>query len=117
MDWTQLVSPALGFAGIVAGGVIAKRKPRTDAHSVVVADAVTMATNARAEAEAANARASAAMRRMDEMEAREAARDQLAREHLRWDWRQVRRLEDLGHAVEDPPRLFLYPDELKGAGT
>lgn len=114
MDWLQVISPAFGFLGIVTGGVIAKRKPKSDAHAVVVADAVAIASNASARAEATNARLDNALRRIDDLEDRENRRDELARQHLRWDWRQVRRLADLGIDVEDPPALFLYDDPTKG---
>jgi hypothetical protein len=114
MDWTQLISPGLGTLGLIAGGIIAKRKPKADAHAVVVADAVAIASNANQRAEATNARLDVAMRRLDEMEDRENRRDELARQHLRWDWRQVRRLADLGIEVEDPPALFLYDEPTKG---
>lgn len=114
MDWTQLISPGLGFLGLVTGGVIAKRKPKADAHAVVVADAVSIAKDARESADRANGRADNALRRIEELEDRENRRDELARQHLRWDWRQVRRLADLGVEVEDPPALFLYDEPTKG---
>jgi hypothetical protein len=116
MDWTQLISPGLGFAGVAVGGWLAKRKPKADSHSVVVSDAVAVATKANERADQVSNRLDVALRRIDDLEVRENRRDDLARQHLRWDWRQVRQLQDLGLEVEDPPRLFLYDDELtKGA--
>jgi hypothetical protein len=103
MDWVQLVSPGLGFLGIVAGGVIAKRKTKVESHAIVVTDATTFGTTMLQRAERAEAR-------IDALEDRENRRDELARQHLRWDWRQVRNLADLGITVDDPPPLFLYDD-------
>lgn len=114
MDWTQMISPALGFAGIVAGGVIAKRKPRTDAHSVVVADAIVVSKEANERANVVSARLDDALRRIDSLEDRENRRDNLARQHLRWDWSRVRELADLGVTVVDPPPLFIYDEPTKG---
>lgn len=104
MDWVQLISPGLGFAGIIAGGIIAKRKPKVEAHAIVVTDATTFGTTMLQRAEKAEAR-------IDALEERENRRDELARQHLRWDWRQVRSLADLGIHVEDPPPLFLYDED------
>lgn len=102
--------PAALIVGIAAG----RRKTKADTHSVVVADAVTVASSANTRADLAMSRLDAAMARIEALEDRENRRDELARQHLRWDWRQVRRLADLGVEVEDPPALFLYDEPTKG---
>lgn len=110
MDWTQLISPGLGLLGIIAGGVIAKRKTRVESHAIIVTDATTFGTTMLQRAERAEAR-------IDALELRELKRDELARQHLRWDWRQVRSLADLGITVDDPPPLFLYDDTTPTKGN
>lgn len=107
MDWTQLIGPAIGVLGVVSGGLFARGKNRADSHSLIVADGVGMVKLMRTELDQA-------LSRIDAMEARELRRDDLARQHLRWDWRQVRRLADAGIEVEDPPPLFVYDDLTKG---
>lgn len=114
MDWTQLISPGLGLLGIISGGIIAKRKPRTDQHSVVVTDAVAVARQANERAEQVSTRLDGALRRIDELEEGERRRDNLARQHLRWDWRLLRKLHDQGIDHEDPPPLF-DDDMIRGA--
>lgn len=109
MDWLQLIGPGLGTVGVVLGGWIAKRKPRVDQHAVIVADATDFGQKM-------YDRLEEALRRIDSLEDREKRRDDLARQHLRWDWRQVRRLADQGIKVEDPPPLFVYDTLTKEEG-
>jgi uncharacterized lipoprotein YehR (DUF1307 family) len=96
------------------GGVIGRRKTKADVHSVVVADATKVAKDADERADRAMSRLDDAFKRINALEDRENRRDELARQHLRWDWRQVRALTDLGIEVEDPPALFLYDEPMKG---
>lgn len=117
MDWTAVLNVggpvfALGI-GLMAG----RRKTKADTHSVVVADAVTVAAKANERAELTMTRLDSAVTRINALEDRENRRDELARQHLRWDWRQVRRLADLGVEVDDPPALFLYDEPTKGNGS
>lgn len=114
MDWVAALNVGSPLAGLLIGGLFGRRKTKADSHSVVVADAVAVAQKASEHADKANERAAQALRRIDELEDRETRRDELARQHLRWDWRQVRRLADIGIEVEDPPALFLYDNPTKG---
>lgn len=104
MDWNMALNIGGPLAGILIGGLLTRRKTKADAHSVVVTDASKFGSMMLERAERAEAR-------IDALEDRENRRDQLARKHLRWDWKQVRKLGDLGLEVEDPPPLFLYDDE------
>lgn len=106
MDWNATLAVAGPVVGLVLGNLFGRRKAKADAHSVVITDASKFGTMMMERAEKAEAR-------IDALEDRENRRDQLARDHLRWDWKAVRRLNDLGIDVEDPPPLFLY-DEPKG---
>jgi hypothetical protein len=110
MDWVAAMNVAGPVGGLLIGGLFGRRKTKADAHSMVVSDAVTMAQKAEDRADRVNIRLNDALVRIDSLEEREARRDQLARQHLRWDWRQVRNLADLGVEVEDPPPLFIYDD-------
>lgn len=107
MDWVTVANVGSPIAGLIVGGLFGRKKTKADSHSVVVADAVAVAQKA-------NERAETALRRLDEMEDRENRRDELARQHLRWDWGRVRQLADLGIEVPDPPALFLYDSPTKG---
>ena len=106
MDWVTALNVAGPVAGLVIGGMFGRKKTKADAHSIVVTDA--MAFGAKMSEKLDNA-----LRRIDDLENRENRRDELARQHLRWDWRQVRQLADLGIEVEDPPALFLYDENGK----
>lgn len=108
MDWVTALNVGSPVAALLIGGLFGRRKTKADSHSVVVADAVTMAKKAEERADRDSTRLDGALRRIDDLEDRENRRDALARQHLRWDWRQVRQLADLGIEVEDPPALFLY---------
>lgn len=108
MDWLTVANVGSPVAALIIGGMFSRKKTKADSHSVVVADAVAIAKQANERTDATNARLEGALRRIDELEERENRRDELARQHLRWDWRQVRRLADLGIEVDDPPALFLY---------
>jgi hypothetical protein len=108
MDWTVALATAGPVAGLIVGGLFGRRKTKADAHSVVVTDATAFGTMMLQRAERAEAR-------IDALEDRENRRDNLARQHLRWDWGRVRQLGDLGIAVEDPPPLFLYDEPTKGS--
>lgn len=110
MDWVTALNVAGPIAGIMVGGFFGRKKTKADAHSAVVTDAVAMAKSADDRADAAHTRLDQALRRIDDLEDRERARDTLARAHLRWDWARVRQLADLGYEVTDPPSLFLYED-------
>lgn len=107
VDWGTALSVAGPLAGLIVGGLFTRRKTKADSHSVVVADAVKLAQEN-------DRRLSEAFRRIDDLEDRERARDNLARQHLRWDWRMIRSLADQGIEVSDPPPLFLYDDLAKG---
>jgi|SRR5688500_3485640 len=104
VDWNTALNVLGPITGLLVGGLFGRRKSKADAHSVVVTDATTFGNMMLTRAERAESR-------IDALEDRENRRDQLARQHLRWDWRQVRSLADLGVEVEDPPPLFLYDDE------
>jgi len=108
MDWLAALNVGSPVACLIIGGLFGRRKTKSDSHSVVVADAVSVAQKANERADATNTRLDGAFRRIEELEDRENRRDELARQHLRWDWRQMRKLTDLGIEVEDPPALFLY---------
>lgn len=108
MDWVSVLGPSVGVMGVIVGGLFGRRKTKIDSHSVVITDATKFGTMMLERAERAEAR-------IDALEDRENRRDALARQHLRWDWRQVRRLADQGVEVEDPPPLFLYDDLTKGS--
>jgi hypothetical protein len=103
MDWTTVLGVGGPLAGLLVGGLFGRRKTKADAHSIVITDATTFGKMMLERAERAEGR-------IDALEDRENKRDELARQHLRWDWRQVRSLADLGITVEDPPPLFLYDD-------
>lgn len=107
MDWTAALNVGAPVVALGLGLLAGRRKTKADTHAVVV-------TNATDFARTVNERYDMLLRRVDELEQREDQRDNLARQHLRWDWRQLRKLADLGIEVEDPPPLFLYPDNLKG---
>lgn len=107
MDWNTVLGVGGPVIGLVVGGLFARRKTKADAHSVVVTDATTFGNMMLVRAERAEAR-------IDALEERENRRDQLARDHLRWDWRMIRRLADQGIEVEDPPSLFLFDEPTKG---
>jgi hypothetical protein len=98
------------IAGILVGVLAGRRKTKADTHSVVVADAVTVASKANERADLTMTRLDGAMARIEALEDRENRRDELARKHLRWDWARVRELADMGRVVDDPPPLFLYDD-------
>lgn len=115
MDWVTALNVGSPIAALVIGGLFGRRKTKADSHSVVVADAMSVATKANERADTVSLRLDGALRRIDELEDRENRRDELARQHLRWDWRQVRKLADLGFEVEDPPALFLYDNPTKGS--
>lgn len=115
MDWTQLIGPGIGFAGLVTGGIFARGKNKADAHSIVIADTNSYAQSVRSELDQERARGDRQDERIAALERREKARDELARQHLRWDWRMIRHLADKGIEVEDPPSLFLYDDLTKGS--
>lgn len=109
MDWASVLNIGGPIAGLLVGGLFGRRKTKADAHSIVVTDATTFGNMMLQRAERAEAR-------IDALEDRENRRDNLARQHLRWDWRRVRDLADLGISVEDPPPLFLYDeDSTKGS--
>lgn len=114
MDWVTAANVGSPIAALVIGGLFTRKKTKADSHSVVVADAVAVSQKASEQADKANARAEDALRRIDEMENRENARDELARQHIRWDWKLMRQLHDLGIEVPDPPSLFLYDNPTKG---
>lgn len=114
MDWVTAANVGSPIAALIIGGLFTRKKTKADSHSVVVADAVAVAQQARDDASRASARASDALKRVDEMEARENQRDELARQHIRWDWRLIRKLTDLGIEVEDPPPLFVYDNPTRG---
>lgn len=105
MDWTTALNVAGPIGGLVIGGLFGRRKTKADSHSIVVTDATTFGTMMLQRAERAE-------QRIDALEERENRRDDLARAHLRWDWRQIRALADHGIEVENPPPLFL--DDSKG---
>lgn len=107
MDWAAAWNVGAPIVALLVGGLFGRRKVNADTHAVVVTNATDFARNV-------NERYDMLLKRVDELEEREDRRDELARQHLRWDWRQVRKLADLGFEVEDPPPLFLYPDNLKG---
>jgi hypothetical protein len=107
MDWAAVLGVGGPSLALLVGGMVGKRKTKADAHSVVVADATKVAKDV-------SDRLDTALKRIDALEDRENRRDELARQHLRWDWRQVRALTDLGIEVEDPPALFLYDEPMKG---
>lgn len=109
MDWVTVLNVGGPVAGLVVGGLFGRRKTKADSHSVVVTDATTFGTMMLQRAEKAEAR-------IDALEDRENRRDELARQHLRWDWQQVRSLFDLGITVEEPPPLFLYDDNTPTKG-
>lgn len=117
MDWVPVFNAGGPIVALLVGGLIGRRKTKADSHSVVVADAVLVATKAREDAATANAGLHDALRRINDLEERENRRDDLARQHLRWDWRQVRKLADFGIDVEDPPPLFLYTDDVPTKGN
>lgn len=108
MDWNAVVAVSGPVVGLVVGNLFGRRKAKADAHSIVVTDATTFGKMMLERAERAELR-------IDALEDRENRRDQLARDHLRWDWKRVRQLADLGLEVEDPPALFLYDDKPKGS--
>lgn len=103
MDWATVLNVGGPIAGLVVGGLFGRRKTKADSHSIVVTDATTFGTMMLQRAERAETR-------IDALEDRENRRDKLAREHLRWDWRQIRALADHGIDVDDPPPLFLFED-------
>lgn len=103
MDLVAIWGIAAPTVALIVGGLFGRRKTKADAHSIVVTDATTFGNMMLQRAERAE-------QRLDALEVREQQRDALARNHLRWDWRQVRRLADLGIEVEDPPALFLYDE-------
>ena len=104
MDWVTTLNVAGPALGLIVGGLFGRRKTKADSHSVVIADATKLAQET-------DRRLEVAIRRIDSLEDRERARDNLARQHLRWDWRMIRHLADKGIEVEDPPALFLYEDD------
>ena len=110
MDWASVWNVGGPLAALIVGGAFGRRKTKADAHSIVVTDATTFGNMMLQRAERAE-------QRIDALEDRENRRDQLARQHLRWDWRQVRSLADLGVTVEDPPPLFLYDDDNSTKGS
>ena len=114
MDWVTVANVGSPVAALLIGGLFGRRKTKADSHSVVVADAVAVAQKANERADRVDTRLDGALRRIEELEDRENRRDDLARQHLRWDWSQVRRLADLGIEVPDPPALFLYDNPAKG---
>jgi hypothetical protein len=113
VDWVAALNVGGPIAALLVGGAIGRRKTKADTHSVVVADAVVVASKANERADNMAIRLDNAFERINALEDRENRRDELARQHLRWDWKRVRDLADLGIHVEDPPPLFLY-DEPKG---
>lgn len=110
MDWNTVLTAAGPVAGLLVGGLLGRRRSKADVHSIVVTDATTFGNMMLARAERAEAR-------IDALEDRENRRDNLARQHLRWDWGRVRELADLGVTVSDPPPLFLYDDEPTTKGS
>lgn len=114
MDWVTAANVGSPIAALIIGGMFTRKKTKADSHSVVVADAVAVAKQANERADTVSKRLDNALTRIDELEDKENRRDDLLRLHLRWDWRQIRKLTDLGIEVEDPPSLFLY-DNPKGA--
>jgi hypothetical protein len=104
--WNTLLGVGGPVVGLVVGGLFGRRKTKADSHSIVVTDATTFGTLMLQRAERAELR-------LDALEERENRRDELARAHLRWDWRQIRALGAHGIDVEDPPPLFL--DDSKGS--
>ena len=110
-EWTSLIGPVLGFAGIATGGVIAKWKPKVDTHTAVVTDATTFAKLLLDRQKAQDERLDAQAKRIDELEDRELKRDELARQHIQWDWRVMRELHDRGATISEPPPLFVYNDQ------
>lgn len=110
MDLVTALNVAGPVVGLVIGGLFGRRKTKADAHSIVVTDATTFGNMMLLRAERAE-------QRIDALEDRENKRDKLARDHLRWDWRQIRALADHGIEVEDPPPLFLYDDNTPTKGN
>lgn len=108
MEWSTLISVGGPLLALLVGGLIGRRKTRAETHSILVGDAVVMATRANERTEQTSSRLDLALKRIDELEDAERRRDELARAHLRWDWQQIRKLTDLGHEVPDPPPLFWY---------
>src|SRR6185312_12726545 len=96
MDWSTVVGVGSPIAALVVGGLFGRRKTKADTHAVVVADAVTVLQKANERADKLDTKLENATRRIDDLELRENQRDELARQHLRWDWRQLRRLIDQG---------------------
>lgn len=104
MNWAQWIGPGVGLLGIVIGGLIAKWTPKTNKHYIVVTDAVSFAAALKADNEERD-------RRIDALEAKMQKRDNLARQHIRWDWRMLEKLRDAGVEVpENPPPLFVFED-------
>lgn len=115
-EWTSTIGPGLGLLGVIAGGAIAKRKPKADAHTAVVTDATAFARMLLERQARQDSRLDAAETRLDEADEKEKLRDELARDHVRWDWMLLRRLADAGIDVSDlgdPPPLFVYNDMIK----
>jgi|SRR5688572_5312876 len=108
MEWLQLAGPGLGFLGVIAGGWLAKRKPKVEANSVVIADATSFG-------QSMYEKLNEALRRIDALEDKDLQRDELARQHIRWDWKLMRQLHEQGIEVSDPPPLFVYDNLTKGS--
>ncbi len=113
-EWTSLIGPGTGVAGVIAGGVIAKFKSKTDRNTAVVSDANAFAKLVLERQTRQDNRLDRAEERLDEADQKELQRDDLARRHIRWDWKLLRLLHDAGSdvsALGDPPPLFVYDNE------
>ena len=107
MDWGTAFNVGGPIVGLIVGGLFTRRKTKADSHSIVVTDATTFGNMMLARAERAEAR-------IDALEEKELKRDELARQHLKWDWRLIRQLADQGIEIPDPPPLFMYDNPTKG---
>jgi hypothetical protein len=110
----EVIGSALAVVGIGLGGWLSRRKPKVDRHSAVVTDSTAFGRLMLERQEKQDARLDSALGRIDQLEEKEQQRDELARQHIKWDWRLMRQLHDQGIEVPDPPPLFVYDNLTKG---
>ena len=115
--------PGEGVVGsilvVVATVVTAFFTRRTSKEGNAVTGFRELMTSTQAEMARMDAECTETRQRLAQLERATELRRQMARQHERWDWRIMRKLEEVtGESFPDPPPLDIYPEiPQDGKGT